>query len=309
MELFLKDYITSSSFDDDDVNKGILERRISPYVTLRPGDLSALLKLYTDVQPPLAKFGHNHNHVKKQHGCGIETLFEKKPLLSAGDSDDDKSDDELLDVVCNGAHQGHVPAQYVVRGIKRHEFPVIGVYIHEKICPGFQYRVRRVTSKNFFWNGQAKTLLSIGTGYGARLTFSGETLNDDNFFWSDSDPDGFAFSIHAVDADQKFLIQDVRGKVVGEGIVERIHGPQQETNMITGKNGVTKHVDVTLTCCITYYKQHHYGLKEMMVHESQETVTGEAILFKPRSSRKANLLAIEGVFLPRIGDCKFVPDC
>ncbi|KAH9525367.1 hypothetical protein Btru_001188 [Bulinus truncatus] len=308
MELFIKEYITSTSFDD--VKKeGLLERRISPYATLRPGDLATLLKLYTEVQPPLSKFGNNHgNH--GQHRQRIDTIFEKRPLLSSGDSDEDKSDDELIEVVCNGAQQGHVPAQYVVKGIKRHEFPVIGVFIHESICPGFQYKVRRVTSKEFFWNGQARTLLSIGTGYGARLTFSGEKLNDnENYFWSDSDPNGFAFSIQAVDVGQKFLIQDDEGKVVGESVIDSIHGLQEETSMSSGKTGVTKHISVAFTCSITYYKQHHYGLKELMVHEIQETLAGEAVLFKSRSSRRANLVAIIKVFLPRIGECKFVPDC
>ncbi|CAL1531423.1 unnamed protein product [Lymnaea stagnalis] len=305
MELFIQEYISSSTHDDVK-REGLLERRISPYATLRPGDLAALLKLHSTISIPLSNFGHNHGS-HTHHSERIDTLFEKKHHLSTGDSDEEQS--EELEVVCHGADQGHIPAEYLVKGIKRHELPVIGVFVHKKICPGFRYKVRRANSKDFFWQGKARTLESIGTGYGCRLTFTGDKLNyNENYFWSDSDPNGFAFSIQAVDVGQKFLIQDTYDKVIGEGVIERIHGAQEVKSVSADRKGVTQHVNVSITCCITYYKRHHHGLKELMVHENQETVSGEAVLFKARSSRQGALLAIEDVYLPRIGQCTFVPD-
>ena len=78
--------------------------------------------------------------------------------------------------------------------------------------------------------------------------------------------------------------------------------------MTAVKGRVTKHVAVALTCRITYYHKHHHGLMELMAHEDQETITGQAVVVRPRASGKASLQAIEDVFLPRLGNCKFVPD-
>jgi hypothetical protein len=146
-------------------------------------------------------------------------------------------------------------------------------------------------------------------GYGKRLTFTGETLNNNEcYFWSDSEPEGFAFSIQAVDEGQKFIVMDSDETVVAEGFVDRIHEPQEEISTTSSKEGVTKHVNVTLTCSVKYYHRHHHGLVDVMVHENQETISGEAVLHKPRRSRKAKLVAIENVFLQRVGNCKLIPD-
>lgn len=187
---------------------------------------------------------------------------------------------------------------------------VSGVYVDSRVCPGFRYRVRRAGSNQYFYKNEARTLESIGMGYGKRLTFTGDQLNNNEcYFWSDSEPVGYAFSIHAVDEGQKFLLMDSEEAVVGEGVVASIHEPQEEISMNAGKNGVTKRVNVTLTFSLTYYHRHHHGLVDIMVHENQETISGEAVLHKARGSRKASLVAIENIFLQRFGECKFIPDC
>lgn len=60
--------------------------------------------------------------------------------------------------------------------------------------PGFTYRVRPLGLKRkHLFGGKALCLISIGAGYGKRLTFKPlpTSLNDnDNFFWSDSYADG-----------------------------------------------------------------------------------------------------------------------
>ncbi|GFR84282.1 glutamate synthase [NADH], amyloplastic [Elysia marginata] len=299
MESFINEFITSELEGVGSAEEVLLHRRISPYATLRPGDLATLVKFQ---QSRL----HHPAALRPAPICG-STLPE--------DSDEDACPEEVSEVVLNAADQGHVPAQYTVKGLRRHEMPVIGVYVDTRVCSGFRYRVRRAGATNtkgntdYFWGGKARPLLSIGMGYGRRLTFQDDQHNNNEcYFWSDSEPAGYAFNIHAVDIGQKFLIQGEDDAVLGEGCVEAIHEPQEETSMTAVEGHVTKHVAVALTCRITYYLKHHYGLMELMAHEDQETITGDAVLVRPRPSAKATLEAIEGVFLPRLGNCKFVPD-
>lgn len=123
MELFIQDFISSNNYDDLK-QEDILERRISPYATLRPGDLAALLKLST-LQIPLSSYAHGSGSSSNSQRPSINTIFEKKRTTSTGDSDDEKSE-ECVDVVCNASDNGHVPTLYVVKNIKQHEIPVIG---------------------------------------------------------------------------------------------------------------------------------------------------------------------------------------
>lgn len=305
MESYINEFITSELEGvGSAAEEVLLNRRISPYATLRPGDLATLVKFQQSRH-------HHHHHpaaIRAAPICG-STLPE--------DSDEDVGieEEEVGDIVVQAADQGHVPAQYTVKGLRRHEMPVIGVYVDNRICTGFRYRVRRAGALNtkgsndYFWGGKARALLSMGMGYGRRLTFQDDQLNNNEcYFWSDSEPAGYAFNIHAVDEGQKFLIQGEDDAVLGEGCVEAIHEPQEEISMKAVKGRVTKHVAVALTCRITYYHKHHHGLMELMAHEDQETVTGEAVVVRPSSSAKATLQAIEGVFLPRLGNVKFVPD-
>ncbi|XP_005112035.1 uncharacterized protein LOC101847164 [Aplysia californica] len=311
MESFIEEYI--SSVNAEDVNEEILlERRISPYATLRPGDLAALLKLQSSIPLSGSALKSGWHHGPGGLETHVEEILKREEQGFSSDESGNEGvkDEELRDVVCRGDEQNHVPAVYTVRGLRRHEMPVVGVYVDKRVCPGFRYRVRRAGSNRFFFQNEARTLESIGMGYGKRLTFTGEQRNNnENYFWSDSEPEGYAFSIQAVDEGMKFLVMDVDEAVVGEGVVSRIHEPQEETTMTAGKDGVTKRVAVTLTCSVTYYHRHHYGLIDMMVHENQETISGEAVLHKSRKSRKASLVSVEGVFLQRVGQCKFIPDC
>lgn len=90
-------------------------------------------------------------------------------------------------------------------GLLPHEQPVVGTYVDPRILTGFQYRVRPASSKKSLFGGTALTLLSVGRGYGKRLTFSSENLNcNDNYFWSDSNPEGYGFSIQAVSPGDDF---------------------------------------------------------------------------------------------------------
>jgi len=68
------------------------------------------------------------------------------------------------------------------------------------------------------FNGHALQLLNIGRGYSRRLTFQADsnTLNNNNnYFWSDSRPEGFAFELEVVSAGDKFTLQDTNHTAAG----------------------------------------------------------------------------------------------
>ena len=65
-----------------------------------------------------------------------------------------------------------------------------------RIIPGFRYKVRPAenNNNNYIFNGQPLELISIGMGYGKKLTFECQQnqLNEpENYFWSDSLAEGF----------------------------------------------------------------------------------------------------------------------
>ena len=69
----------------------------------------------------------------------------------------------------------------------------------------------------YLFSGEAKSLQSIGLGYGRRLTFSGDRLNfNECFFWSDSNPSGFGFSLEAIKEGDVFTITNSQSIPVGE---------------------------------------------------------------------------------------------
>lgn len=108
-----------------------------------------------------------------------------------------------------------------------------GFHVDESICPGFRYRVRYMGSKDFLFDGEPRMLQSIGLGYGKRLTFSGETLNNnENYFWSDSRPEGYAFTVSAVEAGDKFVIYDEMSRVVGDVDIIEVDERQTEEKTV-----------------------------------------------------------------------------
>ena len=121
MESFINEFITSE-LDLETVGTAeevLLDRRISPYATLRPGDLAALVKFQQGHQ-----FRHHPAALRPAPCCGS--------TLPDVDSDEESipEQDEVLEVVLQAADQGHVPALYNVKGLRRHEMPVIGELSH-----------------------------------------------------------------------------------------------------------------------------------------------------------------------------------
>ncbi|RZF40562.1 hypothetical protein LSTR_LSTR013133 [Laodelphax striatellus] len=154
---------------------------------------------------------------------------------------------------------GDIPTQYVVPTLKPYEMPVVGLYIDPRVVCGFRYRVRRIDDKTHLFNKQALELQSIGRGYSRRLTFAGGKgrLNDnDNYFWSDSFPSGFAFELEVISPGEKFTIHDPSNLAVGFLEILNCTKPQEEVNQTIKKNGaIEKTVRVHLLCKVEWFDE------------------------------------------------------
>lgn len=68
-------------------------------------------------------------------------------------------------------------------------------------------------------------LTSIGRGYSRRLTFEaspGLLNNNDNYFWTDSMPFGYAFQIHVVSVGDNFTVYDANNIAVASLEITKI---------------------------------------------------------------------------------------
>jgi len=148
-----------------------------------------------------------------------------------------------------GANLSDVPTTYTIIGLQNHEFPVIGTYVDKRILPGFHYIVRPAASKFSFFGGKPLPLLSIGRGYGKRFTFDSSHKNaNDNFFWSDSYPEGFGFAPQAVFEGHRFRIF-VGDDQIGTAVVTKASKPQEELQMVQlPEDGVLKRFRVDVNC-------------------------------------------------------------
>jgi hypothetical protein len=102
----------------------------------------------------------------------------------------------------------------------------LGTYVDRRILPGFYYIVRPAHAKNPLFGGYPKKLLSVGRGYGKRFTFESCSRNDnDNYFWSDSYPEGFGFEPRSVFEGHRFRIF-AGDEEIGVAIVKKASKPQ-----------------------------------------------------------------------------------
>lgn len=157
-------------------------------------------------------------------------------------------------ITVNGGDIKDIPCQYCIVGLEKYELPVIGTYIDPRIIPGFNYRVRPAGCRRYLFEGRSLLLQSIGMGYGKRLTFKPDTLNaPENYFWSDSHPEGVGMEPRAIHPGMKFSITG-NGGLLGEACVFRADLPQIEEKTeyvnVPGKKGkvVEKYIHVDVTC-------------------------------------------------------------
>ncbi|XP_075237149.1 uncharacterized protein LOC142333652 isoform X2 [Lycorma delicatula] len=162
--------------------------------------------------------------------------------------------------ILDGSTLQDIPARYSIPSLKPYEMPVVGVFIDPRVVTGFRYRVRPIDQKTrYLFKKKALELQSIGRGYSRRLTFKADdgTLNEnDNYFWSDSFPSGFAFELEVIGPGEKFTILDANHVPVGTLEVLNCQAPQEEVGQITKNNGfVEKTVRVHLLCKIEFYDE------------------------------------------------------
>lgn len=199
----------------------------------------------------------------------------------------------------HGEMIGDVPTRYTITGLEAHEMPVVGTYVDPRIAPGFYYRVRPAGSRRPLFSGRALRLVSVGPGYGKRITFTPDpmTLNSPkNFLWSDSHPDGLGFEPRAVHAGMKFAIM-AGGERLGEASVFRADAVQQEERQEVEKrqNGcsLVKYIHIDVTCHVTLDCAH----EERALDPQAMRVSGTAVVARSPGQSNAHLLRVENVGL------------
>lgn len=140
------------------------------------------------------------------------------------------------------------PTQYLIDSLEEHELPVVGTFIHNYILPGFRYRVRLTGTAEYLFDGKALQLESVGQGYGKRLTFeSKDILENDNYFWSDSNDTGFAFSIQVLfPAGEEYEVHDSHDRCIGSFSLQTVSEKQKVTGVVIEEGLVNVHVNVDL---------------------------------------------------------------
>ncbi|XP_053609377.1 uncharacterized protein LOC128674664 isoform X1 [Plodia interpunctella] len=203
-------------------------------------------------------------------------------------------------ITVNGSDIKDIPCQYCVVGLEKYEIPVIGTYVDPRVVPGFQYRVRPAGSRRHLFGGRSLLLQSVGMGYGKRITFKSDSLNSpENYFWSDSHPEGIGMETRAIHPGMKFSITG-NGGLLGEASVFRADLPQVEEKTVfvdvPGKRGqaVEKYVHVDVTCHVKLATTGG-GTVDSEVHLMK--VSGVALVRKEPDSSVAKLVKVFNVGL------------
>lgn len=203
-------------------------------------------------------------------------------------------------VTVNGGDINDIPCQYCVVGLEKYELPVIGTYVDPRIVPGFHYRVRPAGCRRHLFEGRSLLLQSVGMGYGKRITFKPDKLNaPENYFWSDSHPEGIGMEPRAIQPGMKFTITG-NGGLLGEASVFRADLPQVEEKTeyvdVPGKRGkaVEKYIHVDVTCHVKLATTGG-GSVDSEVHLMK--VSGVALVRKEPGQAVAKLVKVYNVGL------------
>lgn len=215
------------------------------------------------------------------NGLEVPEVQEAPSQRYWGDSSRDK------EVLLDASTLGDVPAVYRVPPLAPHQLPVIGVYIDPRVRTGFRYKVRPMQALDaaplsmkprYLFDGKALTLQSIGRGFARRITFEPHdcTLNENNnYFWTDSRPEGFVFEIEAVSIGDKFTIYDANHEP--QGILEVVQQQKNQVELdqqICDDGAIVKKVKINTLCKVEWYEND--GATKLV------PVTGIAILKKGR---------------------------
>lgn len=182
-----------------------------------------------------------------------------------------------------------------------------GTYADKDIIPGFMYKVRKNMTDDYLFEGKAKYLESIGLGYGKRITFEGDTLNEnENFFWSDSRIHGYGFLLQTIRNEDTFHILDTKtGQKVGRVLINNpaLKDDEVITTTVGEKGYIEKEVNVQFTCdviLIDYSNNQNIFIEDV-------SVQGKAIVVRENMFSKAK---INQIFLNDfvLDACLLVPE-
>ncbi|KAI4469862.1 hypothetical protein MML48_1g14344 [Holotrichia oblita] len=187
------------------------------------------------------------------------------------------------------------PAKYAVRALSKHQFPAKGVYVDDRIIPGFKYRVQRlpdhqaINSKNqYLFHGNPLTLTSISRGYGRRFTFerNQEFPDEENYFYSDNHYGGYGFEIHAISKGDKFTIYDANHEPQGILDITEIVGKQIEMGLSHKIGKIERKVQVKFIAKVEFYDS---GILQEI------PLSGCALCVKHKDGTSAKTIKIVGV--------------
>ena len=171
---------------------------------------------------------------------------------------------------------------------QENELLVYETFIHDEITPGFCYKVKENGSNKFFFDGNGRYLEYIGQGYGKRLTFESDNiLENENFFWSDSNAMGYTFTIQTISAGQTFIAR-IGETEIGTAVITRVGDMQKIINSEIKQNEVCKTVkvefDFTMTESFTDRKTDT---------KSSLTVEGTVLLSKEKREKRCNVRELQ----------------
>lgn len=178
-----------------------------------------------------------------------------------------------------------------------------GTYVDRSVVPGFRFQVRKLGTERYLFKGKAMTVVNIGMGYGKRITFEGETLNhNSNYFYSDTHPEGYGFSLVAAEPEDLFVVHDDT-RPVAEARLEMVLNEKELSSEVEEDGSFVKKVAITFTCSIEYSGNKH-GLMPLYTSERLQ-LDGMAIITRNRRARKAYTKFIKNVDLQHHGNCTF----
>lgn len=193
--------------------------------------------------------------------------------------------------VVKGQEINDIPTSYIIDGLRSGELPVIGTYVDRRVVPGFRYRVRLNQSEKHLFEGRPLHLEGIGSGYGKRLSFESSCRSgNDNYFWSDSQPEGYGFKPVALwRGDRVTLTREVPGGADQDRQVDVIACVSQVevSQKVTGPGEVQKRFQVKFVC-------RPAPVEGQVVQQEEEEdrallVVAVAVLSKVRGQRRAKV--------------------
>ena len=157
---------------------------------------------------------------------------DKKQRYEGGGGEKIAGLDGEVQLCLNGSTLGDIPARYTVPVPREYEFPAVGIWVHPHIVPGFKYLIRPLgNSEKHLFEGKPLQLLTIGRGYARRLTFKPAPgcLNDDqNYFWTDSWPNGFGLELQLTNPGEEYTMLNVNHLAVAHVTIMSLIGHQRE---------------------------------------------------------------------------------